>query len=90
MIMLLTQPGDYLKILAIPAKGEQSMNTNNQGDTSKTRDELKRKSVRLPQELSERLRHHAQRNNLSYNSAVIQCVEYALTHMEESDGTDKQ
>lgn len=66
------------------------MSPNNHGDTSKTQNERKRKSIRLPQELAERLKRHAKRNNLSYNRAVIQCVEYALAHLDDSDDTDQQ
>lgn len=44
------------------------------------------KTLRLPTELVNQLSLEADKNNLSFNKAVIQCIEYALEHMSQ----DKQ
>ncbi len=43
------------------------------------------KSFRLPEELVEKLDKLAFENNISLNQLVIQCLNYALDDMEESD-----
>ena len=43
------------------------------------------KTLRLPKELIEQLQSEADKNNLSFNRAVIQCIEYALEHMEREN-----
>lgn len=39
------------------------------------------KTLRLPTVLVEQLSVEAEKNNLSFNKAVIQCIEYSLQHM---------
>lgn len=45
------------------------------------------KTLRLPKVLVEQLSAEADKNNLSFNKAVIQCIEYSLEHMK-TDNTD--
>ena len=40
------------------------------------------KSVRLPKELIEKVQELANKNNLSFNKVVIQCIEYSLDNMK--------
>lgn len=41
------------------------------------------KTFRLPVELTERLEQLAFNNNLSLNAVVVQCLEYAIEHLDE-------
>lgn len=43
--------------------------------------EYESKTLRLPSELISRLQKEATENNLSFNKAVIQCIEFALENM---------
>lgn len=43
------------------------------------------KTFRLPVEMIRRLDALAAKNKLSLNQLVIQCLQYALDHVEESD-----
>lgn len=43
--------------------------------------EYENKSLRLPKELIDRVQALADKNNLSFNKVIIQCVEYALENM---------
>lgn len=43
------------------------------------------KTLRLPKELIEQLQAEADKNNLSFNKAVIQCIEYSLQHYDSED-----
>lgn len=45
------------------------------------------KTFRLPEELVNRLDNLAFQNNLSLNQLVIQCLNYALENLEESDSS---
>ena len=47
------------------------------------------KTVRLPNELIERLERIAAENDVSFNRLVVQCCEYALEQMPESAGKAK-
>ncbi len=42
------------------------------------------KTIRMPDELIERLQTVADENDISFNQLVIQCCEYALDHQQES------
>ncbi|MDO5701999.1 MAG: Arc family DNA-binding protein [Lachnospiraceae bacterium] len=42
------------------------------------------KSVRLPVEMIDQLQALADANNISFNSLVEQCVEYALDNLDRS------
>ena len=42
------------------------------------------KSIRLPSEMINKVQSLADENNLSFNSVIIQCVEYALEHIENN------
>ena len=44
--------------------------------------EYENKSLRLPKELIDEVQALANKNNLSFNKVVIQCIEYALDNME--------
>ena len=44
------------------------------------------KTLRLPTVLVEQLSAEADKNNLSFNKAVIQCIEYSLKHMDSESG----
>lgn len=44
--------------------------------------EYENKSLRLPKDLINELQALANKNNLSFNKVVIQCIEYALDNME--------
>ena len=46
------------------------------------------KPFRLPEELVEKLDKLAFENNISLNQLVIQCLNYALDDMEESDNKE--
>jgi len=46
--------------------------------------EYENKSLRLPKELIEQVQALANENNMSFNKVVIQCIEYALSDMEDS------
>lgn len=46
------------------------------------------KTFRLPEELVEKLDKLAFENNISLNQLVIQCLNYALDDMEESDNKE--
>lgn len=43
--------------------------------------EYESKTLRLPKELIDKLQTEATKNNLSFNKAVIQCIEYSLDNM---------
>ena len=43
------------------------------------------KSLRLPKDLIEQVQTLANKNNMSFNKVVIQCIEYALSDMDQSD-----
>ncbi len=51
----------------------------------KDRVEYENKSLRLPVDLIEKVQKLADENDLSFNKVVIQCIDYALEHMEDSD-----
>lgn len=44
--------------------------------------EYENKSLRLPKDLIDEVQALANKNNLSFNKVVIQCIEYALNNME--------
>lgn len=52
----------------------------------KDRIEYENKSLRLPVDLIEKVQILADENELSFNRVVIQCIDYALEHMEEETG----
>ncbi len=45
--------------------------------------EYENKSIRLPVALIEEVQRLANKNNLSFNKVIIQCITYALENMEE-------
>lgn len=47
--------------------------------------EYENKSLRLPKDLIEQVQTLANENNMSFNKVVIQCIEYALSDMDQSD-----
>ena len=47
--------------------------------------EYENKSLRLPKDLITKVQELANRNNMSFNRVIIQCIEYALDNAEESD-----
>lgn len=46
--------------------------------------EYENKSLRLPTDLIEEVQKLADKNNMSFNKVIIQCVTYALENMEEN------
>ena len=47
--------------------------------------EYENKSLRLPKDLIDKVQDLANQNSLSFNKVVIQCIEYALDNMENTD-----
>ena len=47
--------------------------------------EYENKSLRLPKVLIDRVQKIANQYSLSFNKVVIQCIEYALDNMQETD-----
>lgn len=43
------------------------------------------KTIRMPDDLIDRLQTIADQNNISFNQLVVQCCEYALNDMTKSD-----
>ena len=43
--------------------------------------EYESKTLRLPKELIDKLQAEATKNNLSFNKAVIQCIEFAISNL---------
>ena len=43
------------------------------------------KTIRMPNELIDRLQTIADQNNISFNQLVVQCCEYAINDMTKSD-----
>lgn len=50
----------------------------------KEKQESSNKTIRLPNDLIQRLEALAQEKNLSFSGIIIQCCEYALGDMKES------
>lgn len=46
--------------------------------------EYSNKSLRLPTKLIDRVQNVADSNGISFNKLVIQCIDYALNHMDEN------
>lgn len=46
--------------------------------------EYENKSLRLPKDLITKVQLLAKTYEMSFNKVVIQCIEYALDHMEDS------
>lgn len=47
--------------------------------------EYENKSLRLPKDLTAKVQELANKNNMSFNRVIIQCIEYALDHAEETE-----
>ena len=45
--------------------------------------EYENKSLRLPKDLITKIQELANKNNMSFNRVIIQCIEYALENSEE-------
>ncbi len=45
--------------------------------------EYENKSLRLPKELIARVQELADSNDMSFNKVVIQCIDYALEHIDK-------
>ncbi len=50
----------------------------------KDRIEYENKSLRLPTDLIEKVQELADENSISFNKVVIQCIDYALDHMDKN------
>lgn len=50
----------------------------------KDRIEYENKSLRLPTDLIEKVQELADKNDISFNKVVIQCIDYALDHMDKN------
>lgn len=55
----------------------------------KDRVEYENKSLRLPVDLIEKVQQLAEKNEISFNKVVIQCIDYALDHMDQKDNQRK-
>ncbi len=51
--------------------------------------EYENKSLRLPKDLITKVQELANRNNMSFNRVIIQCIEYALENAEETEKTEE-
>lgn len=47
--------------------------------------EYENKSLRLPKDLITKVQELANKNNMSFNRVIIQCIEYALDNAEEAE-----
>lgn len=47
--------------------------------------EYENKSLRLPKDLIETVQTLATKNDMSFNKVIIQCVEYAIAHMDTDE-----
>lgn len=47
--------------------------------------EYENKSLRLPKDLIAQVQAMADRNNMSFNKVVIQCIEYSLENAEKPE-----
>ena len=47
--------------------------------------EYENKSLRLPTDLINQVQALANENNISFNRVVIQCIRYALSHMDDKN-----
>jgi len=47
--------------------------------------EYENKSLRLPKDLITKVQEMANKNNMSFNRVIIQCIEYALDNAEETE-----
>lgn len=47
--------------------------------------EYENKSLRLPKDLIIQVQELANKNNMSFNRVVIQCIEYALDNLGETE-----
>lgn len=47
------------------------------------------KTIRMPDELIERIQVLADKNDISFNQLVIQCCQYALNNMTDISHTEK-
>lgn len=47
--------------------------------------EYENKSLRLPKDLIAQVQELANKNNMSFNRVIIQCIEYALDNAEETE-----
>ena len=47
------------------------------------------KTFRIPVPMAEKLEKLAGENNISLNNVVVQCLSYALEHLNESDINDE-
>lgn len=52
--------------------------------------EYENKSLRLPRELITKVQELANKNNMSFNKVIIQCVAYALENMEDNSQKEQE
>ncbi|MBQ6569112.1 MAG: hypothetical protein IJL87_02525 [Clostridia bacterium] len=43
------------------------------------------KTIRMPEEIIMKLQELADKNNISFNQVVVQCCEFALNHLVDTD-----
>ncbi len=53
-------------------------------------EETVNKTFRIPKSLLDKMSEIAQKENVSLNSFVIQCCEYAVSNLQESDNTAEE
>lgn len=52
------------------------------------KNESSNKTIRMPDDLIEKLEKLAQKNDISFNKVVVQCCEYALENMKKEKSDD--
>ncbi len=52
-------------------------------------EETTNRTFRFPKSLLEKMSKHAQKENVSLNSFVVQCCEYALENLESAENENK-
>lgn len=45
------------------------------------------KTIRMPDSLIDKLEKLAEKNDISFNQLIVQCCEYALEHLDESENS---
>ena len=66
--------------LSLPRKRGETMSFHITGGYDST----VTKTFRLPSHMAEKLNSIAYNNNLSLNALIVQCLEYALSQMDEN------
>ncbi len=52
-------------------------------DSKKQKKQSTNRTIRLPNELFEKLNVLAKKNSISFNRLIVQCIEYALDNIQD-------